>query len=1581
MAIKKQFLHMKKAQLRKLKIKALLLLFLMLFQIIFPSIGWALTFGTTQPEFAAYEEPNTTDMVNLITGDFTYNIPIFEVPSPEGGFRLPLSYHAGIQLDEESSWVGLGWSMNAGAIARNVNQYPDDYEGKQLSTSMIGLKGNGYVDNYILYQDYYDSQKGHGGTFGYGNVFKIGTGSMKESTTVLGVSGKGANTKIDAVGFVSGVTEIAILVGSFGSSAFSETAAYADLNGLDMALTTYQAFNAASASNSNSLAISSSDWKTNLDKGVLSTNYSYYLDATKTEHMFGSLYLNKVDDDAGVTNESTCLHPFLHNNSITSINNSNKFEFVPVRFAKAGYNAVSDMHMNNDGAGEFAYLIAPTSIAYDNYNVMGVGVSGDIKPFRTDVGSLSYPNLGDPDNAKYDIANYMDYKVNFKYSNDNANSYTHSLGDNSDNVSNPAYGFTLNNFDNTSEDCAQYLSCKWDGSSVSHPPMEDYDHLDDTEPWVQNGIFPNWLITDNTINSEFQPGYISGNRKEADRSGLKNNHLASGKFVQWYSNAEILNGDAKADGFIDFLDDSQRAAFRASTSLPSEGIGGFMITREDGLTYHYSLPVYNKTTYTYLKKANGLDVTLADGNKFAFDWLLTGITGPDFVDRGTIGVIDEQDYGYWVKMDYGLFSSNYVFRDPYIGTHYSPASLAETSYSKGIKETYYLNKISTRTHTALFIKSLKSDGKSYFGSEMGSPIQNAQPSSSLKLDDVVLFTNQDYQTLITAVNDGGMGLAPDFNSGNGNSTIGNGDIYDNVLDDHDINSTIQSFIDAKQIRKVHFNYSYDLCGKTYNSFDLISGGSAPSSTPEQITARKGKLTLASVDVFGKNNFKIIPPFIFNYGNVNDLTSNPIYNGNKWDGWGMYKSSAGYDLSSHKASNEVSQWSLQEVTTPMGAKINIKYERDSYSSVNGNNIGINNIAGGDLRVKEIAIIDENGQALKTKYVYTIDGNENTNTSGVVSFEPEFSRNQNFNFYNYYDNPVTPVLYSKVTVYSNSSNSSNNNYLIKQEYNFTTPNQSYLTFSDPIRYYDDEIRSVKIQDFLTKPDVYMKFRAKMYNMIFKNYTSKIGSLNSIKAWNSKNDLLNEATFKYTDNSLGDIPDKQGIYGESTIFSDRVKVASSTEPTFYYRLNRTSKVSFPYILKEIDVTSAGQTVITKNEDFNFITGQPTTTTITYPNGQKDISKVVPAYFKYPDMGSKVDDINNKNMLSQNTAFYNYVSIGGGTEKLISANVQTWKNIWDYREFISSAYADDEQTDIWRKYRNYTWKSAVNDDGTVAGTFIDFDWTSTPNSAWKKTNEVTRYDHYSQALESKDINGNYSAVKKGGLSDNFVIATSGTSNYKSFVHTGFEDLHSNNYFGGEVFINDGLQIVSGSDRGIESHTGNYLVKIPQSGLGPIYKVSTGLQTGKTYRASVWIHGISNSSTTLVAQLDGSTNISQSMNILNPKAVHVGDWVLLTVNISVPQNYTPTGGSNNDLRVYVYTGSGGVAYIDDMRLQPVDSPVTGYIYDEKTGLLTAMLDNENFATVFTYDAAGRLIKTEKETAKGIKKVSESFYHYHGMTQ
>jgi hypothetical protein len=114
---------------RTLKIVAVFLLLNFIFDLALPSLSWALTAGPTAPEYSSFEPVDTTDMVNLVTGDFTYNIPLLEVPGPAGSYPISLSYHAGIQPDLEASWVGLGWGLNVGAINRLVNGYADDHNG------------------------------------------------------------------------------------------------------------------------------------------------------------------------------------------------------------------------------------------------------------------------------------------------------------------------------------------------------------------------------------------------------------------------------------------------------------------------------------------------------------------------------------------------------------------------------------------------------------------------------------------------------------------------------------------------------------------------------------------------------------------------------------------------------------------------------------------------------------------------------------------------------------------------------------------------------------------------------------------------------------------------------------------------------------------------------------------------------------------------------------------------------------------------------------------------------------------------------------------------------------------------------------------------------------------------------------------------------------------------------------------------------------------------------------------------------------------------------------------------------------
>ena len=66
--------------------------------------------------------------VNNYTGLPSISIPLYSVQSGEIGLPISINYHAGgIKVEEMASWVGLGWSLNAGGvITRSVRGIADD---------------------------------------------------------------------------------------------------------------------------------------------------------------------------------------------------------------------------------------------------------------------------------------------------------------------------------------------------------------------------------------------------------------------------------------------------------------------------------------------------------------------------------------------------------------------------------------------------------------------------------------------------------------------------------------------------------------------------------------------------------------------------------------------------------------------------------------------------------------------------------------------------------------------------------------------------------------------------------------------------------------------------------------------------------------------------------------------------------------------------------------------------------------------------------------------------------------------------------------------------------------------------------------------------------------------------------------------------------------------------------------------------------------------------------------------------------------------------------------------------------------
>jgi hypothetical protein len=109
---------------------AAFLLLLMGAQTLLPATALALTSGPSQPEASSFKQAGVSDMVDPFTGNLSYNLPLLDVD----GYPLNLNYGAGAGMDDEASWVGLGWSLNVGAITRQLRGIPDDMSGDEFIT-------------------------------------------------------------------------------------------------------------------------------------------------------------------------------------------------------------------------------------------------------------------------------------------------------------------------------------------------------------------------------------------------------------------------------------------------------------------------------------------------------------------------------------------------------------------------------------------------------------------------------------------------------------------------------------------------------------------------------------------------------------------------------------------------------------------------------------------------------------------------------------------------------------------------------------------------------------------------------------------------------------------------------------------------------------------------------------------------------------------------------------------------------------------------------------------------------------------------------------------------------------------------------------------------------------------------------------------------------------------------------------------------------------------------------------------------------------------------------------------------------
>lgn len=378
---------------------ATFLLVEILTQACLPSISYALTSGPTAPEATSFEPVDTTDMVDLASGDFTYTIPLLEVPGPEGGYPLALAYHAGIQPNEEASWVGLGWSLNPGAVNRNVNGFADDHEnvtqtrrdfwnGGSTSTTSVGVTvGFGATPASVSFglsfsQDTYRGF-GVGVNVGVGAKYDVGPLSLGADVSVSDDgygntnAGIGVGVSTKAIGGISG--SMGIDVSTSGGFAGSVGLKYQGALGISM------------SSNSSSPSLSVGGFSARVENGRAGTIQTEVSSFGLTIPVYPYVFVNLRQSDVRYWSDETVdvtANGGLYAPNALKLNSQSGHQFPSDNRTWLFDNLAFDTYrlLDPDNADIFTnpdpnWVQGGSYPEYDDYTVSGQGIGGNMRPY------------------------------------------------------------------------------------------------------------------------------------------------------------------------------------------------------------------------------------------------------------------------------------------------------------------------------------------------------------------------------------------------------------------------------------------------------------------------------------------------------------------------------------------------------------------------------------------------------------------------------------------------------------------------------------------------------------------------------------------------------------------------------------------------------------------------------------------------------------------------------------------------------------------------------------------------------------------------------------------------------------------------------------------------------------------------------------------------------------------------------------------------------------------------------------------------------------------------------------------------
>ena len=911
---------------------------LILFQNIIPVRLVALTSGPTQPEVQGFEPVETSDMVDLFSGDFNYNIPLLDVD----GYPINLSYHSGATMDQEASWVGLGWNINVGTINRILRGIPDDFAGDVITKRMniksnktIGLSAGANLEELGFPIEL---------TAAIGAKFNTYNGIALEKSVNASLNcGDHHKGPLSAHLGVSSSTDEGITI----QPSLTLSGRIMNLGRADNLLggiTAGAAFNSRAglkqlsfgASIQNDYASTISRFNSVERHHNLEFNQGTSFNIGMPTYMFtGSMPLENFSI-TGNFKAGGELPPTTFPNGLISgyyvcqrlASNSvsrNAYGYLNLDEGMNNPEALLDFNRENDG--EFIPDATPslpiTNLTNDIYIVTGQGISGSYRPMRSEVGYVY-----DPSAKSTDVSENMGFEVGL-------GTISHGGEDISATVVNNQSG---------SWEHGNVLSNKLKYKTTTGDPLfQKYSFLEAGEMSVQpvsiveqyfGGFKPvqPLLLSGGKFNVLTLPGIESGGSFIHTPTNFVAERKKRNQVISIKTRKDRLNGFG-----IEPLHPQSYPA-------PGHHISEIDVLGKDGSRYIYGIAAYNTLqeevsfavgdglysnsgivgnavtglieNYPFqaasIDNSFGLDHYFSKDSipAYAHSYLLTEILSSDYVDADQIQGPSENDLGTYTRFFYSKYApANFKWKSP-LGKSsdqaYSVANFNEglksdptddkANYIYGEKELWYIDSIVTKNYIAIFDTRHRLDGLGV-QNENGS-IQTDTLYSPKQLVRIRLYSR------------------PSFKK------YGNG---------------------ASAIKVVNFKYDNSLCPGLPNALD--DNGTLGIA---------GKLSLKEMWFSYQFSHKgRLSPYKFSYASFD-----PAYNARNCDRWGNYKgnpstaswfpyssndslSNADYPYvvqDSALAAKNVSAWQLETIQLPSGGKIKVTYESDDYAFVQDQRAG-------------------------------------------------------------------------------------------------------------------------------------------------------------------------------------------------------------------------------------------------------------------------------------------------------------------------------------------------------------------------------------------------------------------------------------------------------------------------------------------------------------------------------------------------------------------------------------------------------------------------------------------------------------------